>query len=203
MRCRMARTSGSDEMGSSSSLPSARQHPLLLWFDLLDTAEYKGPLFRYWLSLGAYYLLLFACAWYVLQWFRRGRPWARARSSVAGGHKKGDVGGGAIENKKNTAPPALLYKESARNRRLLSKTTVLRQPYIPSPWLGHRVSSELPGMACRACLEGCGSQSCVGEQQRANPGKNRARFIPPGGPFNFRFCCFAFRISLRFRVACG
>lgn len=135
---------------------SGRQHPLLLWFDLLDGKN--GPLFvRYWLSLGAYYLLLFACSWFVLQWFRRGRPWARARSLLVG-HSRG----GGDENqqhqlqqqlkrkqkKKHAAPPRLLYMESPRNRRLLAKTTVLRQPYVPSPWLGHRVSERRRTVVC-------------------------------------------------------
>lgn len=166
--------------GGASSIfsqpPSRRQHPLLLWFDLLDTAGYDaGPQFlyyRYWLSLGAYYLLLFACAWFVLQWFRRGRPWATARSFLAG-ISKGGVGGwrGGVKKdkkrKKIAVPPLLLYKESSRNRRLLSKTTVLRQPYVPSPWLGHRVSDLLcfvRRVFVLACLLGFGRLGCFGDE---------------------------------------
>ena len=139
--------------GRNSPLPppawSGRQHPLLLWFDLLDGQN--GPLFfRYWLSLGAYYLLLFACAWFVLQWFRRGPPLARARSLLVGNSRAGEDDKQEMQqqqkphkqNRKHAVPPRLLYVESARNRRLLAKTTVLRQPYVPSPWLGHRVSDD-------------------------------------------------------------
>lgn len=130
---------------------SRRQHPLLLW---LDAAGYEGrgsPLLMryYWLSLGAYYLLLFACGWFVLQWFRRGRPWARARSFLVG-KSKGEEGGaagagvgvGGYAKKATHKAPQLRYVDSVRNRRLLSRTTVLRQPYVPSPWLGHRVRGE-------------------------------------------------------------
>lgn len=150
-------------VGGASGGGQGRQHPLLLWFDIVDgiTTDYrkKGTpsvmFLRYpWLSLGAYYLLLIACAWFVLQRFRRGRPWARARSFLVGKAGWSDGTGlrggvfGANKNKKKllkrkkkaAVPPLLLYKDTSRNRRLLSKTTVLRQPYKASPWLGHRVS---------------------------------------------------------------
>lgn len=130
--------------GGEAPPSSRRQHPLLLWFDILDADTgyyYNALLLRYWLSLGAYYLLLFACGWFVLQWFRRGRPWARARSFLAGIGWAGGKSDGDRKNKKikQSVPPVLFYRETARIRRLLSKTTVLRQPYVPSPWLGHRV----------------------------------------------------------------
>lgn len=130
--------------GGEGGGENRRQHPLLLW---LDAAGYDGgsPLLMryYWLSLGAYYLLLSACSWFVLQWFRRGRPWTRARSFLVGQRKSeegagGGVGVGAGGDKAEA--PQLRFVDSERNRRLLSRTTVLRQPYVPSPWLGHRVS---------------------------------------------------------------
>lgn len=134
-------------VGSAPPSSPTRQHPLLLWFNILDAdTEYNVLLLRCWPSLGAYYVLLFACGWFVLQWFRRGRPWARAQSFLAGigwaGGKSDGDGGGNTKNAKKKQPvlPQLLYRESARNRRLLSKTMMLRQPYVPSPWLGHRVS---------------------------------------------------------------
>lgn len=136
-----------------------RQHPLLLWLDGVGY-ESSGPL-SYWLSLAAYYLLLFACSWFVLQWFRRGRPWARARSFLSGKSKsEGDVsalGGGVGAGR---GPPQLRYRGSEFNRRLLARTTVLRQPYVPSPWLGHRVS--VTGSACLAHVRhGRGVHSCT------------------------------------------
>lgn len=147
---------------SSSSASEHRRHPLLLWFDLLDSPlitanndnsinrrDGVGPLFLRCLSLGSYYFLLFACSWFVLRRLRRGRPWARARSfligeedstaAAAAAAKVGVVHAGAT--KSVSSPPLLLYKETARTRRLLSKTLVLRRPYVPSPWLGHRVST--------------------------------------------------------------
>lgn len=36
-------------------------------------------------------------------------------------------------------PPQLIHSDSVCTRRILSKTSVLTKPYIPSPWLGHRV----------------------------------------------------------------
>lgn len=105
---------------------ASRQHPLLLW---LDAAGFEGSL-----SLGAYYLLLFACAWFVL---RRGRAWARSRSFLAGASKKSEAADGMVGGDK---PPQLTYVDSPRNRRLLARTSFLARPYKPSPWLGHRVS---------------------------------------------------------------
>lgn len=135
--------------------PSGRQHhPLLLWFNLLDGENGPLLLLYSWLSLGAYYLLLLACSWFVLQWFRRGRPWARARSLLmgkslaAGGGEKQQQGQQKRKQKRrHEMVPQLLYMDSARNRQLLSKTTVLRQPYVPTPWLGHRVSCACFGSA--------------------------------------------------------
>lgn len=105
---------------------ASRQHPLLLW---LEGAGFEGSL-----SLGAYYLLLFACAWFVL---RRGRAWARSRSLLVGNSKKSEGGDGVAVGDK---PPQLSYVDSPKNRRLLARTTLLARPYKPSPWLGHRVS---------------------------------------------------------------
>lgn len=122
--------------GIGGKLSPGQQHPLLLWLDV-PGYEQSGPLLL--LSLAAYYLLLFACGWFVLQWFRRGRPWARARSFLAG-KSKSDLGTAGVGGKREPAPPQLRYKKTAFNRRLLSETSVLRQPYVPSPWLGHRVS---------------------------------------------------------------
>lgn len=129
--------------GGSVLSPPGRQHPLLLWLDGVGS-ESSGPL-SYWLSLSAYYLLLFACSWFVLEWFRRGRPSARAWSFLSGKRKsEGGVGGGGgdvgVVGGAGRSPPQLRYKASDFNRRLLARTTVLRQPYVPSPWLGHRVS---------------------------------------------------------------
>lgn len=120
--------------GQSMAMTSPRQHPLLLW---LDATGYEGSL-----SLGAYYLLLFACAWFVL---RRGRAWARSRSLLVGNINKksegGDGDGAAVRHK----PPQLTYVDSPRNRRLLARTSLLARPYKPSPWLGHRVSGARDG----------------------------------------------------------
>lgn len=104
----------------------SRQHPLLLW---LDAAGWEGSV-----SLVAYYLLLFVCGWYVL---RRGRAWARARLSLVGDGKSGGGDGAVVGDK----APKLTYVDSERNRRLLARTPLLGRPYVPSPWLGHRVSA--------------------------------------------------------------
>jgi len=80
---------------------TSRQHPLLLW---LDAAGWEGSF-----SLVAYYLLLFACGWFVL---RRGRAWARARSSLVGDGKSGGVDGSAAGDK----APKLTYVDSERVR---------------------------------------------------------------------------------------
>ncbi|CAM9172043.1 unnamed protein product [Ectocarpus sp. 12 AP-2014] len=125
--------------GVGGKLSSGQEHPLLLWLDV-SGYEQSGPLLL--LSIAAYYLLLFACGWFVLQWFRRGRPWARARSFLAG-KSKSDLGAAGVGGKREPAPPQLRYKKTAFNRRLLSETTVLRQPYVPSPWLGHRLGGHM------------------------------------------------------------
>ena len=109
---------------------TSRQHPLLLW---LDAAGWEGSF-----SLGAYYLLLFACAWFVL---RRGRAWARARSFLIGGGGDGKSDGGDGCVVVGDKAPKLTYVDSERNRRLLARTPLLGRPYVPSPWLGHRVSA--------------------------------------------------------------
>eukprot|EP00752_Nemacystus_decipiens_P014833 g13206.t1 len=108
---------------------ASRQHPLLLW---LEGAGFEGSL-----SLGAYYLLLFACGWFVL---RRGRAWARSRSFLVGSSKKSEGGDGVDVSDK---APQLSYVDSPRNRRLLARTTLLARPYKPSPWLGHRLGGHM------------------------------------------------------------
>ncbi|CAN0182399.1 unnamed protein product [Ectocarpus sp. 6 AP-2014] len=125
--------------GVGGKLSSGQQHPLLLWLDV-PGYEQSGPLLL--LSIAAYYLLLFGCGWFVLQWFRRGRPWARARSFLAG-KSKSELGAAGVGGKREPAPPQLRYKKTAFNRRLLSEASVLRQPYVPSPWLGHRLGGHM------------------------------------------------------------
>lgn len=121
-------TSRTGDEPPTTMATTGRQHPLLLWLDA--AGFFEGSL-----SLGAYYFLLFACAWFVL---RRGRAWARARSFLVGNNsKKSEGGDGVVVGDK---PPALTYVDSPRNRRLVARTSLLSRPYKPSPWLGHRVS---------------------------------------------------------------
>lgn len=94
-----------------------------------------------------YRIVLYACAWLFLRHCARLRLGGRKGGHQISGEDAtgdGDDANKSTRNKKSRSAlvaPLLLYKRTDRNRRLVEKTTLLRQPYMPTPWLNHNVSN--------------------------------------------------------------
>lgn len=93
------------------------------------------------------YVVLYLCTWWLLSRAHRLflSYWAGAASREGSVVVDGDSRWWVVRRRrKSLKAPLLLLKKSERNMDLVERTGVLREPYVPSPWLNHYVSFAFP-----------------------------------------------------------
>lgn len=98
-------------------------------------------------SLLVKYVVLYLCTWWLLSRARRLllSYWAGTTSGEGGVVVDRSSRWSVVRRKrKSLKAPLLLLKKSERNMDLVERTAVLREPYVPSPWLNHHVSFAAP-----------------------------------------------------------